>query len=128
MSTPLRVAHYVNQFFGGIGGEEQAHVCVSVREGPVGPGRALQAALGDAARVVGTVIGGDNFVSERQDEAKTALAAHLRALAPDVVVAGPAFGSGRYGLACSLACGVARTLGLPAVTAMHPDNPGVLAS
>ena len=23
MSSPLRVVHYVNQFFGGIGGEEQ---------------------------------------------------------------------------------------------------------
>ena len=26
MTTPLRVAHYINQFFAGIGGEEQAPV------------------------------------------------------------------------------------------------------
>ena len=26
MSDPLRVVHYLNQFFGGIGGEEQADV------------------------------------------------------------------------------------------------------
>jgi len=46
MSGPLRVVHYVNQFFGGIGGEEQAHVGVTVKAGAVGPGRALQAAAG----------------------------------------------------------------------------------
>ena len=90
MSTPLRVVHYVNQFFAGIGGEAQAHVGVSVREGAVGPGRALEAALGDAARVVATVIGGDNFVSENQDAAAKAIGGHLRELVPDVVVAGPA--------------------------------------
>jgi glycine reductase len=41
-----------------------------------------------------------------------------------VVVAGPAFASGRYGLACALACRVARARGIPAIAAMHPDNPG----
>jgi glycine reductase len=40
------------------------------------------------------------------------------------VIAGPAFGSGRYGLACALVCLAARELGIPAVTAMHPENPG----
>ena len=125
MATPLRVVHYINQFFAGIGGEERADEGVSAREGAVGPGRALQAALGDAARVVGTVICGDNSINERPDEALAAIAGHLRALAPDVVVAGPAFGSGRYGLACGLVCRVAREAGLPAVTAMHPENPAV---
>ena len=32
MGGPLRVVHYVNQFFGGIGGEEKANVPVEVRE------------------------------------------------------------------------------------------------
>src|SRR5262245_57541765 len=45
MSGPLRVVHYVNQFFGGIGGEDQAHVGVSARAGAVGPGRLLEKAL-----------------------------------------------------------------------------------
>src|SRR6266511_6073740 len=101
MSAPLRIVHYVNQFFAGIGGEDQAHLGVSARDGAVGPGRALQHALGDAAEVVATLVCGDNFMSERQDEALAAIAAALRRLAPDVVVAGPAFGSGRYGLACA---------------------------
>ena len=124
MSTPLRVVHYVNQFFAGIGGEDQAHVGLSVREGVVGPGRALQEALGDAAQVVATLVCGDNFLSEREDEALDAVARELKRLSPDVVVAGPAFGSGRYGLACAQVCRVAREQGTPAVTGMHPENPG----
>lgn len=126
-TTPLRVAHYVNQFFAGIGGEERADVGVSAREGAAGPGRALQTALGASARVVGTVICGDNFIAERPDDAIAAVTAELRGLAPDVVVAGPAFGSGRYGLACGLVCRAAREIGVPSVTAMHPENPGVIA-
>ena len=124
MSSPLRVVHYVNQFFGGIGGEDQAHVGVTVRVGAVGPGRALEAALGDGARVEATIVCGDNFASEREVEAARAITAELDRLKPDVLVAGPAFGSGRYGLACALACKVAQSRGIAAITAMHPDNPG----
>jgi glycine reductase len=124
MGTPLRVAHYVNQFFAGIGGEEHAGVGVSVREEPLGPGRALQAALGEAARVVATIVCGDNFASERREEALAAVRAALARIRPDVLVAGPAFGSGRYGLACGEVCVAAQALGVPAVAAMHPDNPG----
>ena len=128
MSEPVRVAHYLNQFFAGIGGEERADVGVSMRPEPVGPGRALQAALGDAGRVVGTVICGDNHVAEREEAAVAAIRAELEPLRPDVVVAGPAFGSGRYGLACAAACRAAAALGVPAVTGMHPDNPAVEAN
>ena len=78
MSRSLRIVHYVNQFFAGIGGEDQAHLAVSVREGPVGPGRALQHALGDAAEVVATLVCGDNFMSERQHEALAEIGAALR--------------------------------------------------
>src|SRR6266540_6601787 len=124
MSGPLRVVHYVNQFFGGIGGEEQAHVGVTVRAGAVGPGRVLEKALGDGARVEATLVGGDNFVNERAEEASSVIAAELDRLRPDVLVAGPAFGSGRYGLACALVCKVAQGREIPAITAMHPENPG----
>jgi glycine reductase len=127
MSEPLRVAHYLNQFFGGIGGEERAGVGVSMRPEPVGPGRALQAALGDGARIVGTVICGDNHVAEQEEAAVAAIRRELEALRPAVLVAGPAFGSGRYGLACAAACRAAALLGIPAVTGMHPDNPAVQA-
>jgi len=124
MSGPLRVVHYVNQFFGGIGGEDKAHVGVTVRAGAVGPGRALETALGDGARVEATIICGDNFANEHAGDVTRAIAAELERLKPDVLVAGPAFGSGRYGLACALACKIARERGVAAVTAMHPENPG----
>jgi glycine reductase len=127
MGTRVRILHYVNQFFGGVGGEEQAHVGPSFREGPVGPGRPLAAALGDAGEIAGTVICGDNFASEQPETLASALAGHLRRVKPDVLVAGPAFGSGRYGLACAAACRAAGALDVPAVTAMHPENPGAVS-
>jgi glycine reductase len=42
------------------------------------------------------------------------------------VVAGPAFAAGRYGSACAQVCRLAGERGIPAVTGMHPENPGVL--
>ena len=41
----MRVVHYLNQFFGGIGAEEQAGMGLEVRDGAVGPGRALGATV-----------------------------------------------------------------------------------
>src|SRR5919106_5100043 len=127
MSGPLRVVHYVNQFFGGIGGEDQANLGVTVKAGAVGPGRALETALGDGARIEATIVCGDNFASDRAEDAARAIAAELDRLKPDVLVAGPAFASGRYGLACALACKAAQSRGIPALTAMHPENPGASA-
>jgi len=120
------VVHYVNQFFGGIGGEDMAHVGVSLADGVVGASRALQQALGDRGTLVGTLIGGDNYVSEQRHAAMTAISEQLRNLQPDAVIAGPAFNAGRYGLACAEVCKTAQALGVPAVTGMHPENPGTL--
>ena len=127
MSSPLRVVHYVNQFFGGIGGEEAANVGVSLEDTPAGAGRALQQALGDAGSVAGMLVCGDNYFNEREAEAVAAIKGHLEALQPDILVAGPAFGSGRYGLACAEVCKTAQGLGIQAVTGMHPDNPGAMS-
>ena len=124
MAEPVRVVHYLNQFFAGIGGEEAANSPVEARDGPVGAGRALQQALGADGRVAATIVGGDNFVAEEGERAAASIREALAQLSPDVVVAGPAFDSGRYGLACARACIQAQALGIKAVTAMHPDNPG----
>lgn len=125
MAPPARVVHYVNQFFGGLGGEELANTPVERRDGPVGPGRALQQALGEGAAIVATLIGGDNYVTENREVALAAVRDMLADLKPDVVVAGPAFDAGRYGLACAEVCKLASELHIPAVTAMFPENPGV---
>ena len=122
----LRVVHYVNQFFAGVGGEDRAGDRPQARTGPVGPGLALQKALGDAAEVVATVWCGDDYFNEHEQDAVGALLDLIRPHAPDLLVAGPAFNSGRYGLACGRLCAsVGETLGIAVVTGMHPDNPGV---
>jgi glycine reductase len=126
MKQPVRVVHYVNQFFGGLGGEERAQTPLEVREGPVGPGRALQQALGTEGTVVATLVCGDDYVAEREEAAGAGMRDALQRYQPDLVLAGPAFDSGRYGLGCALACRVARSLGIHAVAAMYPDNAAII--
>jgi glycine reductase complex component B subunit gamma len=122
----MRVGHYVNQFFAGIGGEEHANVPPAVRDGPVGPGRMLESLLRPEGSVVSTLFCGDNFAGEHRDETAAALRDWLLRICPDAVIAGPAFSAGRYGHACAQVCRVAAETGIPAVTGMHPENPGVL--
>jgi glycine reductase len=121
----VRVIHYLNQFFGGIGGEEHADHPVEVRPGPLGPGRALAREWQNAAKIVATVIAGDNYVATFPDEAEATLQQALQTHRPDVLVAGPAFNAGRYGMGCGTACRVAKGLGIPSVTAMFPANPAL---
>ncbi|MBV9141809.1 MAG: glycine/betaine/sarcosine/D-proline family reductase selenoprotein B [Pseudonocardiales bacterium] len=120
----MRIVHYVNQFYAGLGGEEAAGIGPRVLEGTVGPGRLLAHLLGDAHQIVATIVCGDDYA------ASTATAApELLGMAQDagaeLLVAGPAFGSGRYGLACARLVAAAHAAGLPALAAMHPDNPGI---
>jgi glycine reductase len=124
MPSP-RVVHYLNQFFGGVGGEDKADLPIEVRPGAVGPGRGLEQQWAGAAHIVATIIGGDNFVATRSAEAEPLIRAALLKYQPDVLVAGPAFNAGRYGLACGVACGVATELGIANVTAMAAENPAL---
>ena len=126
MEAKLAVVHYLNQFFGGIGGEEHADTGVEVREGPIGPGRLLDQELGDQGGVVSTIICGDNYAAEDWEQALPDIQNALETIKPDVVVAGPAFDSGRYGLACGQVCIAAKQLGIATVTAMHPESVGIL--
>jgi betaine reductase len=123
--SAVRVAHYVNQFFGGVGGEDKADAAPDVRRGPLGPGVLLQELFGHDAEIVGTVVCGDNRLAERAEETLPAVVDMLRGLGPDVVVAGPAFNAGRYGIACSaVSTAVRRELKIPVITAMFEENPG----
>ena len=121
----MKVLHYINQFFGGIGGEEYANEPARLADGAVGPGRALDAALGDAGSVAATIICGDNYFVENENEARVFVKNAIDEHKPDVIVTGPAFDSGRYGLACGLVSQIARENGVPSLSAMEPDNPGV---
>ena len=120
----MKVVHYLNQFFAGLGGEEAAGTGPELREGPVGPGKRLAALLGDEHEVVATAVCGDDHASGRPEFAAE-LVRQAREAGAELLVAGPAFTSGRYGLACARIAAAAAEAGLPALAAMHPDNPGV---
>jgi glycine reductase len=121
-----RIVHYLNQHFGGIGGEDKAHVGCQSRPGPVGPGNVLQSALGGEAQIVGTIICGDNYFAENIEQAAAEVVASARPFQPDLVLAGPALAAGRYGIACAETCkAIQRELKIPSLTGMFAENPGV---
>ena len=124
----FKVVHYVNQFFAGVGGEEKADVRPEAREGAVGPGIALNGELGESGEVIGTVFCGDNYISENSETATQEVVELISQFKPDIVVAGPAFGSGRYGLACGQVCeAVKENLDIPALSGVHKDAPAAEA-
>ena len=121
----INVLHYLNPFFAGIGGEECNDRGPQVEPGSRGPGRLLDQLLGIRGKVVATLICGDNFFTGHESEVTAALAGAVKAYSIDLIIAGPAFSAGRYGLACGSLCQFAsEQLGLPAVTAMSMENPG----
>jgi len=121
----IRVVHYLNQFFGQIGGEEKADTIPFCKNGPVGPGTALVNALDKDMTIVGTVICGDTYFNENIDIATKEIVGLVAGFNPDLLIAGPAFNAGRYGLACGAVCtAVQKKLQIPVVTGMYEENPG----
>lgn len=121
-----KIVHYLNQFFGGIGGEDKADFQPEIRKGMVGPGLALSKALGEEYEISATIICGDNYFGENLDEATDTIIDMIKEDVPDVFVAGPSFNAGRYGVACGTICkAVEERLGIPVVTASYEENPGV---
>ena len=117
---------YLNQFFGQIGGEELADHKPEIREGVVGPAAALQAALGSDVKVTHTIICGDNYIGSNTKEAIEEILGFLEGKDFSIFFAGPAFRAGRYGAACGHICSaVQKKFGVPAVTSMNDENPGV---
>lgn len=124
--SKVKVVHYINQFFGQIGGEEKADIGPQIREGVVGPGVALNQAMGEEGEILATVICGDSYFNENMEKASTEVISMIKKFQPDVVIAGPAFNAGRYGVACgAVAKAVSEELGIPVVSGMYPENPGV---
>ena len=122
----FRVVHYINQFYAGIGGEEKADYKPEIREAVVGPGMALKGALGADAEIVATVVCGDSYFATNMEAASAEIIEMIKKYKPDAFVAGPAFNAGRYGTACGAMCeAVSKQLGIPVVSGMYPENPGV---
>ena len=122
----MRVVHYINQFFGQIGGEEMAHHPLEVREGAFGPGAALQNLLGDDIKITATIVCGDNYFVENAQILKDRVINILKEEQAELLIAGPAFNAGRYGMACGEVCKIAfEELGIDAVSGMYEENPGL---
>lgn len=126
MSDKIKVVHYINQFFGQYGSEDVAGMGPEVKEEAIGPGKSILADFGGQAEIVATVICGDNYIAERLDQVTSELVEIIKKYEPDIVIAGPAYGAGRYGVACGAVCSMVQNkLGIPAITGMYEENPGV---
>jgi len=121
----MRVVHYLNQFFGGVGGEERAGMRLEEREGAAGPGRLLEQLLGGNAKIVKTLVCGDNYAVEHQDEVIASVLKKVQEAKAELFIAGPCFEAGRYGMISGALCSAVQSeLAIPVVTAMAGENPG----
>jgi glycine reductase len=119
-----KAVHYINQFFGQIGGEDKADFKPVIKRGVVGPGMFLKRILD--AEITHTIICGDNFMTSNTDEALEVILGELENLEFDIFIAGPAFQAGRYGVACgTISKAVKEKFNVPVITSMHEENPGV---
>jgi len=120
----MKIVHYVNQFFAGMGGEDSAGTGPEMRDGATGPGRKLASLLGDEHEIIATALCGDDYAASHPDFAAT-LVTQAKERGAEMIVAGPAFTSGRYGMACGRMAAAASEAGMPALASMHPENPGL---
>jgi glycine reductase len=122
----IKVLHYLNQFFAGIGGEEEAGQEVVFLPRAVGVGVEIEKALKEYGVEFATVACGDNYFHEAEEKALHAIRSSIAQFHPDLFIAGPAFNAGRYGIACAKVCSwVSDNWQIPAITALHENNPGI---
>lgn len=124
--SKIRVVHYINQFFAGIGGEEMAHIKPTFQTELPPISKQLQVKLGNEYEIIGTVICGDSYFNENLDEAKNIIIDMIKDLDIQLFIAGPAFNAGRYGVASGSICKIIKDyFKIPVLTAMYEENPGV---
>lgn len=124
--SKIKIVHYLNQFFSGIGGEEKADVEPQILEKLPPVSMQLAKLLGDDMEIVGAVVCGDSYFNENLETAKEKILEMIKSFNPDMVIAGPAFNAGRYGMAsATVAEMVENELKIKAFTGMYEENPGV---
>jgi len=119
-----KVAHYINQFFAGLGGEEKADTGPGRLNDLAPISRKLNSSMPENLEVTATIYCGDDYAASNP-KAPAEILGLIQESGAEVVVAGPAFGSGRYGIACARVATAANEAGLTAVCAMDAENPGV---
>lgn len=121
----MRIVHYLNQFYGQVGGEAEAYYPLHVKEESIGPGNRVKAMLKGDTQIVATMICGDNYFNENTKTVSEQIKEVLKKYEADLLVAGPAFNAGRYGVACGAVLKIAYEMGIEAVSGMYSQNPGV---
>lgn len=124
--SKIRVVHYLNQFFSGIGGEDKADTKPMIMENIPPVSNQLANLLGEEFELAGVVVCGDSYFNENLETAKEEVKSMIASLNADLLIAGPAFNAGRYGMACATVCDMVQAdLKIKAFTAMYDENPGV---
>ncbi|AOT69199.1 sarcosine reductase [Geosporobacter ferrireducens] len=119
-----RVIFYTNQFFGQIGGEDQADVPPQVREEVIGPANLFKDHIG--GEIVATIICGDNYYAQNMETARAFVYQQIEKYKPQLVIAGPAFNAGRFGMACGDICAsIEGKYNIPTLTGLYAENPAV---
>jgi glycine reductase len=122
----VKTIHYINQFYGQIGGEDKADVGISVLNGANTLGKQIEKAFNGEIEIVETIICGDNYAASHNDEVKNFVFREIKKNTAGFFIAGPSFAAGRYGMICGVLCqAVAKELKLPVIAAMNEVSPGV---
>lgn len=119
-----KILFYTNQFFGQIGGEEAAYQSPFLQPGPKGSAAAFSKNL-IGAKISATIICGDNYFVEHKEDCLKFIREQLENYQPDLLIAGPAFNAGRFGIACGEVCSAADQFGIPSLTGFYHENPAV---
>jgi glycine reductase len=118
--------YYVNQFFAGIGGEDKADLPLDFSPVLVGPAKRFQELTQESVEIVFTAFCGDNYFANNRDAVLASVLDTAQKHQIELLIAGPAFGSGRYGFACTEIChSLARSMNISCISGMHAENPGV---
>jgi glycine/betaine/sarcosine/D-proline reductase family selenoprotein B len=126
METKLKIMHYINQFFAGIGGEDKASTPLGFAEGALGPGIPLQNLIAEKAKIVMTAYCGDNYFPDHKEAVTQDINRKARENGVDLLVAGPAFFSGRHGFACVEVCNsFSNSLGMNSITGLAASSPAI---
>lgn len=120
-----KIIFYTNQFFGQIGGEDKANMPPAYNRGAVGTANLFGNQL-DGGEIVGTIVCGDNYYVENIEKCREFILEHIEKEKPQLVIAGPAFNAGRFGIACGDICAVIEEkCKVSTVTGMYNENPAV---
>lgn len=120
-----KIIYYVNQFFGGIGGEGKADTPLIIKEGPIGPAISFENTWGSDCKILYTIVCGDNYFNDFTENVLQKVSSLVEREQPDIFIAGPAFNAGRYGIACATIClEIKNKFNIPVLTGMYPENPG----